>query len=77
MPHIATPAFFTGFDCRSCGGQIPVFTGAPGEVMAADAMIHIMCPHCGHSGQYAAGDAYRFHGSSGARAIKDAPARLA
>jgi hypothetical protein len=57
----ATPqSFVTGFDCRACGGPIPVFAGSPEEVAPTQSAIHIMCPDCGHAGEYLAGEAYRF-----------------
>jgi hypothetical protein len=73
MPHSAPKTFFTGFDCRGCGDQIPVFTGAPDESIPAKTRIHIMCPTCGYSGQYTASKAYRFASRSEAglkRALK-------
>jgi hypothetical protein len=60
--HTAAQTLFTGFDCRSCGDQIPVFAGTPDDSLPPHAAIHIMCPHCGHSARYAAAEAYRFTG---------------
>jgi len=62
--HIAAQTSFTGFDCRGCGDQIPVFAGTPDASLPPPAAIHIMCPHCGHSARYAATEAYRFSGRS-------------
>ena len=60
--HTGAQTSFTGFDCRGCGDQIPVFAGASAASMPANGAIYIMCPDCGHSGRYAAGEAYRFAG---------------
>jgi predicted RNA-binding Zn-ribbon protein involved in translation (DUF1610 family) len=60
MGHIGPQTSVTGFDCRACGDQIPVFAGASAVAMPANAAIYIMCPDCGHAGRYVAGEAYRF-----------------